>query len=150
MRWLNRDPLEEDGGINLYSFCANGGIQNLDILGTTNIGRILDSFFSKSDTGPKLWIMGENDDYTAIVRKWSPVKSQVSIIKSLVAHAPRTWATSHTTTLSWKPQMRFGFDPHSGYVGQVLEPPGTDPATAAKAYIVYIFTTIRTDTLHTS
>jgi RHS repeat-associated protein len=23
MRWLNRDPIEEDGGINLYAFCGN-------------------------------------------------------------------------------------------------------------------------------
>lgn len=25
MRWLNRDPIEEDGGINLYTFCGNIG-----------------------------------------------------------------------------------------------------------------------------
>ena len=23
MRWLNRDPIEEDGGLNLYGFCGN-------------------------------------------------------------------------------------------------------------------------------
>ena len=148
--WLNRDPIEEEGSANLYSFCVNSSMQNLDILGTTHVGQVLDSFFSMSDSGAKLWVMGENDDYTDIVREWSPVKSQVSIIKSLVAHAPRTWSTSHTTTPSWKPQMRFGFDPRSGYAKLVPHPPGTDPATAAKAYIVYIFTTIRTDTLHTS
>ena len=150
MRWLNRDPMEEDGGVNLYVFCANSGMRNLDLLGTTHVGQVLDSFFSMSDSEARLWVMGENDDYTAIVREWSPVKSQVSVIKSLVANAPRTWSTSHTTTPSWKPQMRSGFDPRSGYARLVPHPPGTDPVTAAKAYIVYIFTTIRTDALHTS
>ena len=33
MRWLNRDPIEEDGGLNLYGFCENNGIENVDILG---------------------------------------------------------------------------------------------------------------------
>ncbi|MDF7802216.1 RHS repeat-associated core domain-containing protein, partial [Pontiellaceae bacterium B1224] len=25
-RWLNRDPIGEDGGVNLYGFCGNNGI----------------------------------------------------------------------------------------------------------------------------
>jgi RHS repeat-associated protein len=27
MRWLNRDPIEEEGGLNLYGFCGNNTIQ---------------------------------------------------------------------------------------------------------------------------
>ena len=30
MRWLNRDPIEEEGGVNLYGFCKNNGIANYD------------------------------------------------------------------------------------------------------------------------
>ena len=30
MRWLNRDPIEEEGGVNVYSFCKNNGIVNYD------------------------------------------------------------------------------------------------------------------------
>ena len=30
MRWLNRDPLGEDGGINIYLFCRNNAIARLD------------------------------------------------------------------------------------------------------------------------
>lgn len=30
MRWLNRDPIEEDGGNNLYLFCGNNAIANYD------------------------------------------------------------------------------------------------------------------------
>lgn len=29
-RWLTRDPLEEDGGINLYGFCGNDGVNRFD------------------------------------------------------------------------------------------------------------------------
>ena len=33
MRWLNRDPIEEEGGLNLYAACANALIISFDILG---------------------------------------------------------------------------------------------------------------------
>jgi RHS repeat-associated protein len=32
-RWLNRDPIEEDGGLNLYAFCRNDGVNAVDVLG---------------------------------------------------------------------------------------------------------------------
>ena len=32
-RWLNRDPIEEDGGENLYAFCENDAISKYDALG---------------------------------------------------------------------------------------------------------------------
>ena len=33
MRWLNRDPIEEDGGLNLYGFCGNNMVSFYDALG---------------------------------------------------------------------------------------------------------------------
>ena len=33
MRWLNRDPIEEEGGLNLYGFCCNNAVFNVDTLG---------------------------------------------------------------------------------------------------------------------
>ena len=33
MRWLNRDPIAESGGLNIYCFCKNNGTQRIDILG---------------------------------------------------------------------------------------------------------------------
>ena len=33
MRWLNLDPIEEDGGLNLYAFCRNNGINFVDYKG---------------------------------------------------------------------------------------------------------------------
>lgn len=32
-RWLNRDPIEEEGGENLYAFCGNNPVNKYDILG---------------------------------------------------------------------------------------------------------------------
>ncbi len=34
-RWLNRDPIEERGGINLYAFVGNDGVGRWDLLGMT-------------------------------------------------------------------------------------------------------------------
>ena len=33
MRWLNRDPIEENGGLNLYSSCVNNAVIKYDFLG---------------------------------------------------------------------------------------------------------------------
>ena len=30
MRWLNRDPIEESGGLNLYGFCGNNPLSKID------------------------------------------------------------------------------------------------------------------------
>lgn len=35
-RWLNRDPIQERGGINLYTYVANSPIKNIDPLGLDN------------------------------------------------------------------------------------------------------------------
>lgn len=32
-RFINRDPIEEEGGLNLYAFCANNGVNSYDFLG---------------------------------------------------------------------------------------------------------------------
>jgi RHS repeat-associated protein len=36
-RWLSQDPIEEDGGLNLYAFVHNGGINAVDFLGLDDI-----------------------------------------------------------------------------------------------------------------
>ena len=59
MRWHNRDPIEEDGGVNLYAVCENNAICNFDSLGKKiaiseerynvrdNIGRNSRAYFSR-------------------------------------------------------------------------------------------------------
>jgi RHS repeat-associated protein len=40
-RFINRDPIEEAGGLNLYGFCGNDGIDNTDYLGQSWLSRFL-------------------------------------------------------------------------------------------------------------
>ena len=48
MRWLNRDPIEEDGGLNLYGFCGNNSILNIDVLGNERNEVPIDAYFSNT------------------------------------------------------------------------------------------------------
>ncbi len=36
-RWLNRDPIEEEGGLNLYAFCGNDGVNGCDQHGLASV-----------------------------------------------------------------------------------------------------------------
>ncbi len=36
-RWLTRDPIEEDGGVNLYEMCGNNTLKGLDALGQVSV-----------------------------------------------------------------------------------------------------------------
>jgi hypothetical protein len=51
-RWLSRDPIAERGGVNLYGFVGNDGLNNRDYLGlaTTITG---DDYNTSADTGQK-------------------------------------------------------------------------------------------------
>ena len=37
MRWLNRDPIEEEGGVNLYGYCKNAPVFSIDLLGNARM-----------------------------------------------------------------------------------------------------------------
>jgi len=39
-RWINRDPIEEAGGINLYGFVGNDVVNKIDALGLMSVGNI--------------------------------------------------------------------------------------------------------------
>jgi RHS repeat-associated protein len=41
-RWINRDPIEESGGLNLYGFVGNDGVNRWDYLGKVSGTRIID------------------------------------------------------------------------------------------------------------
>ena len=64
MRWLNRDPIEEDGGVNLYAFCGNNSLTTIDYLGNNiyllqgnNSGRWLNDI-SHQSIAVDLWSRG--------------------------------------------------------------------------------------------
>jgi RHS repeat-associated protein len=37
-KWLNRDPIGEEGGENLYGFCGNNGVFSIDVFGLSQLG----------------------------------------------------------------------------------------------------------------
>jgi len=41
-RFINRDPIEEAGGINLYGFCGNDSINRFDVLGNSWLSKLWD------------------------------------------------------------------------------------------------------------
>ena len=38
-RWMTRDPIEENGGDNLYAFCGNNGMGRVDVQGILSTHR---------------------------------------------------------------------------------------------------------------
>ena len=149
-RWMSRDPMEETSGLNLYAFCGNDTENKWDLQGLTTIGEILDEFFSFFNHRPDLWVMGEDDEYTTIVRNWDVVQNMVTLIKKDISLNPDKWEKHHKTSPSWKPSMAYVIDPNSGWERLVLSPPGTDPGTARENFEIYFWTEEETDELHTS
>lgn len=102
----------------------------------TTVGDILDEFFSpfSSET---LWVMPEGDNYTKIVRKWDPVIQSVDRTKFNLSTNCALWQSSRMSQPSWKPTMTDAPKP-GAYRDFVASPPGTDPPTCAKAFVVYV------------
>jgi RHS repeat-associated protein len=56
-RWLNRDPIEEEGGVNLYNFVENNPINWVDFLGLVDL-----SYTPPAETDLTDWEKGFNTD----------------------------------------------------------------------------------------
>jgi len=104
----------------------------------TKPGDILDEFFSPISK-EKLWIMREGDEYTQTILRWPPVTDAVSRIKFNLTTDCLFWRTMFNSRADWVPTMNDAkkFGAHQEFV---YEPPGTDPATCAKAFAIYVGT----------
>jgi RHS repeat-associated protein len=61
-RWSNRDPIEEQGGINVYGFVGNNGVNQIDVLGMFYPGTPYDNTkygFSNSTADMAAWTIFE-------------------------------------------------------------------------------------------
>lgn len=90
-RWLARDPIEEQGGVNLYGFCLNNSVNGIDVLGKN----------------PIFTIGGRRYNVTAM-----PIASynayNVNLIRSqggLVTLDPSKWGIS--ISIIWNPSYGF-------------------------------------------
>jgi RHS repeat-associated protein len=96
-RFINRDPIEEQGGLNLYGFCGNDGINHTDYLGNFSLRKI----FRKI----RKFVAGHSDPLTrAIVRAdqrlddWSFKTLQknpwvVSAVTTVLSFTPLAWVS---------------------------------------------------------
>lgn len=105
---------------------------------STTIGDILDNFFSPISR-EKLWIMPAGDNYTKVVRQWTPVKKAVNLVKAHVVANCAIWSAKHRTSSTWKPGKTDPprTDPNA-FRRWVASPPGTNPQTCKKAFIKYV------------
>eukprot|EP01041_Mallomonas_annulata_P031641 gene31641-53977_t len=74
-RFLGRDPIEEEGGLNLYGFCGNDSINGWDILGMDGVTATDYGTFWASATDVlgtlREWNFGNKDDAERWVSAWA-------------------------------------------------------------------------------
>ncbi|MBI5692010.1 MAG: RHS repeat-associated core domain-containing protein, partial [Verrucomicrobia bacterium] len=73
-RFINRDPIEEQGGLNLYGFCRNNPINGWDVLGMDGVTATDYGTFMASATDPygnvREWNFSSETDATNWVEMW--------------------------------------------------------------------------------
>jgi RHS repeat-associated protein len=73
-RWINRDPIEESGGVNLYGFVGNQAVTHVDRLGMWKIERSMFSRWAKAiaKKGDTLQSLAREIDLDPLeVEKWA-------------------------------------------------------------------------------
>ena len=56
-RFVTKDPIEEQGGLNLYAFCSNNGVNRFDVL-----GRDAFMIIGENPGGNPMWFQGDGMD----------------------------------------------------------------------------------------
>ena len=68
MRWLNRDPIDVNGGVNLYEFCGNNAVARIDNLGLAHFEvrrlSILPAILKYSNI---VWILGTVSPFLPLI-----------------------------------------------------------------------------------
>ena len=67
--WPSRDPIGEDGGINLYGFVGNAGLNRVDILGLCNFRIVI----KRLQSGPHVGTLSKITAYCCDIEVWSGV-----------------------------------------------------------------------------
>ena len=67
-RWPSRDPIEEVGGLNLYGFVGNDGVDRWDLLGRLVQARMTYEFLDPLDKAISVYQIDENFKYKICVK----------------------------------------------------------------------------------
>jgi RHS repeat-associated protein len=130
-RFINRDPIEEAGGLNLYGFCGNNGVNRWDVLGhswnveATDYG----TFFARATDAYgnyQEWNFGAKADADRFAQAW--VDGDLSVVGDRTTAA---WLASHFPALT-----DFSgdyLDEDSGYHDDSGHSPREEPARASSS-----------------
>ena len=75
MRWLNRDPIDETGGLNLYGFCGNHPTGGFDALGKNRYITQFDILNMGGSGGTQLHVGVAVDRWECVNGKWKRIGS---------------------------------------------------------------------------
>jgi len=94
-RFINRDPIEEGGGLNLYGFCGNDGVNGFDVLGNSWLSKLWHS-------ASRLWDRTGLSLSKHIAQNWDHgrtyVIDAVAIVAAIVTYgAASEWAFGELT-----------------------------------------------------
>jgi RHS repeat-associated protein len=78
-RFINRDPVEEDGGVNLYGFCENNSVNSYDYLG---LDQTFYTQYGYKYGNTNTWIPGRNWQAYATLADWDGGTTGGNIIAS--------------------------------------------------------------------
>jgi RHS repeat-associated protein len=94
-RWLNRDPVDENGGENLYAFCKNSPYNLFDILGREP---------DKTDGDPNAEPDSKYVRVPVQFRVWSFTRRDLDLSRNLNSGAMWTITLTHPSILAaWHP-----------------------------------------------
>jgi uncharacterized protein RhaS with RHS repeats len=65
--WLSRDPINEEGGLNLYVFVENDGINKLDLLGLAQKDDTILVQFGHNYAQKEFIERGDHEDYAGVI-----------------------------------------------------------------------------------
>ena len=78
-RWMNRDPIGEEGGVNLYGFCGNNGVNVFDLFGLWALTIISDTTTEDDET---MWRL--HDKESLIISGVSSVEEMIATMERQV------------------------------------------------------------------
>jgi RHS repeat-associated protein len=97
-RWPNRDPLEEDGGLNLYGLGSNDAIDYSDYLGEINVKQLVKQLITGSVTESA-------DAVYNFVQNHGLSASDMTAINALLPYVKRSansFVDTNTKTMGWR------------------------------------------------
>ena len=135
-RFINKDPIEEQGGLNLYAFCTNNGVNSWDYLGfldsfyITNSGRIdVNRQFTPNPLPPRVT--------QATIGAWNITVGTVQVVGGISGEVYSGGALTPlaaAATINGTAQVGFGFTQlMSALSGRSVSVPGSPTEALSSA-----------------